>query len=274
MVDSKCLDEIHLTKDGGVIKRIFRRGEEDGIVPEKGQEVTVNYEGRLEDGAVFDRSSDHGEALKFYIGTGQVIKGWDIGIMTMKLGEKADLIIKPQYGYGKIGAPPKIPGDATLIFTIEVIQIADRKPTRWMMSDPELIRVALRMKDDGNLKFKAQKWKEAEGMYREAYVHLETVKNDNKELQDLKKTVLLNIAVVCLKSGDFRETLLNCGKAIDLDDKAVKAYYLRAQAFSKLHQYDDATTEIKEAIKLSPGDKALREEFDKIKELKRKENEA
>ena len=142
------------------------------------------------------------------------------------------------------------------------------------MSDPELIRVALRMKDDGNLKFKAQKWKEAEGMYREAYVHLETVKNDNKELQDLKKTVLLNIAVVCLKSGDFRETLLNCGKAIDLDEKVVKAYYLRAQAFSKLHQYDDATIEIKEAIKLSPGDKALREEFDKIKELKRKENEA
>ena len=92
----KWLDEIHLTKDGGVIKRIYRHGELDSPLPEKGQEVTVNYEGRLEDGgAVFDRSSDHGEALKFYIGTGQVIKGWDIGISTMKLGEKADLIIKP-----------------------------------------------------------------------------------------------------------------------------------------------------------------------------------
>ena len=150
----KWLDEIHLTKDGGVIKRIYRYGEED-ITPQKGQEVTVNYEGRTEDGSVFDRSSDHGEALKFDIGTGQVIKGWDIGIMTMKLGEKAEIIIKSQYGYGKIGAPPKIPGDATLIFTIEVIQIADRKPTRWMMSDPELIRVAMRMKDDGNIRFKA-----------------------------------------------------------------------------------------------------------------------
>ena len=52
------------------------------------------------------------------IGTGQVIKGWDIGIMSMKLGEKADLIIKSEYAYGKIGAPPKIPGDATLIFTV------------------------------------------------------------------------------------------------------------------------------------------------------------
>jgi len=122
MVEShkKWLDEIHLTKDGGVIKRIYKLGEED-VLPQKGQEVTVNYEGRLEDGTIFDRSSDRGEALKFYIGTGQVIKGWDIGIITMKLGEKADIIIKPEYGYGKIGAPPKIPGDATLIFTVEVI---------------------------------------------------------------------------------------------------------------------------------------------------------
>ena len=146
----------------------------------------------------------------------------------MKLGEKSELIIKPQYAYGKIGAPPKIPGDATLIFTIEVIQIHDRKPTRWMMSDPELIRVALRMKDDGNLRFKAAKYKEAEGLYRDAFVHLETVKNDNKELQDLKKTVLLNIALVCLKTNDSKETLINTTKALDLDSKTVKAYYLRA----------------------------------------------
>lgn len=114
------LEEIHLTKDGGVIKRILRQGE-DETKPTQGQEVTVNYEGRLEDGSIFDRSSDRGEPLKFYIGTGQVIKGWDIGIMSMKLGEKADIIIKPQYAYGKIGAPPKIPGDATLVFTVEVI---------------------------------------------------------------------------------------------------------------------------------------------------------
>lgn len=174
----KWIDEIHLTKDGGVIKRIYTNGEDP--VPEKGQEVTVNYEGRLEDGTIFDRSSDRGEPLKFIIGTGQVIKGWDIGIMTMKLGEKADLIIKSEYAYGKIGAPPKIPGEATLIFTVEVIQVNDRKPTRWMMNDAELVQVGLRLKEDGNLKFKAQKYKEAEGLYRDALAHLDTVKNDNQ----------------------------------------------------------------------------------------------
>ena len=223
----KWLDEIHLTKDSGVIKRIYRFGEEE-VLPQKGQEVTVIYEGRLEDGTIFDSSADRGEPLKFYIGTGQVIKGWDIGILTMKLGEKADLIIKSEYAYGKIGAPPKIPGDSTLVFTVEVIQIHDRKPTRWMMSDPELIKVALRMKDDGTVRFKASKFKEAEGFYREALGHIETVKNDSKELKELKKTVLLNIAVCCNKTGDYKETLINCTKALDLDDKAAKGFYLRA----------------------------------------------
>lgn len=68
-MSQKWLDEIHLTSDDGVIKRIYKQGEED-VTPEKNQEVTVNYTGRLEDGTIFDRSSDRGEPLKFIIGTG------------------------------------------------------------------------------------------------------------------------------------------------------------------------------------------------------------
>jgi len=96
------------------------------------------------------------------------------------------------------------------------------------MSDPELIKVALRMKDDGNVRFQAGKFKEAEGMYREALGHLETVKNDNKELRELKQTVLLNIAAVCNRSGDFKESVIICTKALEYGDKSVKAYFRRA----------------------------------------------
>ena len=155
--------------------------------------------------------------------------------MSMELGEKADLIIKPEYGYGAIGAPPSIPGNATLIFEVEVIQIGDRKPTRWMMDDPQLIQVGLRYKDDGNLKFKEGKLKEAEGLYKDALAHLDTVKNVTKELQDLKKTILQNLSVVQNKTGDYKETLINCTKVLDIDEKAVKAYYLRSQANLNLH---------------------------------------
>ena len=62
------IDEVHITADGGIIKKMIKKGE--GECPQKGQEVTVNYEGRLEDGTVFDRSADHGEPLKIYIGEG------------------------------------------------------------------------------------------------------------------------------------------------------------------------------------------------------------
>ena len=269
---NKYLDEIHLTKDGGIIKRTLIQGEDP--YPVKGQEVSVNYEGRLQDGTVFDTSSDRGEPLKVIIGTGQVIKGWDIGIMAMKLGEKADLIIKSEYAYGKIGAPPKIPGDATLIFTVELIKIDDRKPTRWMMSDEELIKVAARQKEDGNLKFKAGKFKEAEGYYRDALAHLETVKNDNQTIRDLRKTLHLNISVSTNNTHDYKETLIHCTKALDLDDKTFKAFYLRSIANTRLHNYDEATQDIKEAIKLAPNDKKFREEYENIKKEKTKYNQS
>ena len=59
--------------------------------------------------------------------------------MSMKLGEKAELTITSEYGYGDAGSPPTIPGGSTLIFAVELLQINDRRPTRWMMSDAELI---------------------------------------------------------------------------------------------------------------------------------------
>lgn len=143
----------------------------------------------MTNGAIFDSSYDK-EALKVTIGVGQVIKGWDIGIMSMTLGEKAELTISPELAYGVMGSPPSIPGNATLIFTVELIQINNRRPTRWMMSDIELIQVAVRLKDDGNAKFRLGKFKEAEGHYKDATSHLETVKNDNKDLKELKVVLL------------------------------------------------------------------------------------
>ena len=85
------IDEVHITEDGGIVKHIIKEGE--GDEPEKGEEVTINYEGRLEDGTVFDASSKYAKPLKIRIGEGEVIPGWDMGIMSMKLGEKADLIL-------------------------------------------------------------------------------------------------------------------------------------------------------------------------------------
>jgi peptidylprolyl isomerase len=94
-----------------------------GESPRPGQTVTVHYTGMLENGVKFDSSLDRGQPFSFRIGVGQVIKGWDEGVMTMKVGGKRRLIIPPELGYGATGSPPKIPPNSTLIFEVELLSV-------------------------------------------------------------------------------------------------------------------------------------------------------
>ena len=94
-----------------------------GESPKPGQMVVVHYTGTLENGSKFDSSVDRGQPFTFKIGVGQVIKGWDEGVMTMKVGGKRKLTIPSQLGYGARGAGGVIPPNATLIFEVELLGV-------------------------------------------------------------------------------------------------------------------------------------------------------
>jgi FK506-binding protein 4/5 len=118
------------------------------------------------------------------------------------------------------------------------------------MSDPELIEVALRQKDDGNIKFKEKKFVEASGHYRDALGHLTTCKIDNEEIKKLKITCYQNLSVALNSLGEFKDTVINCTEAIKVDPNAAKAFFLRGVAHMKMKNFDEATDDLKAAIKL------------------------
>ncbi|XP_068322682.1 peptidyl-prolyl cis-trans isomerase FKBP62-like [Pyrus communis] len=104
----------------GLKKKLLKEGE-GWDNPKNGDEVEVHYTGTLLDGTKFDSSRDRGTPFKFTLGQGQVIKGWDEGIRTMKKGEDALFTIPPELAYGESGSPPTIPPSATLQFDVELL---------------------------------------------------------------------------------------------------------------------------------------------------------
>ena len=113
------------TTASGLQYQIITSG--NGAHPKPGQKITVHYSGWLSNngqpGTKFDSSVDRGTPFSFIVGVGQVIRGWDEGLLLMSVGEKRRLIIPANLGYGARGAGGVIPPNATLIFDVELIAI-------------------------------------------------------------------------------------------------------------------------------------------------------
>ncbi|XP_017748280.1 PREDICTED: peptidyl-prolyl cis-trans isomerase FKBP2 isoform X1 [Rhinopithecus bieti] len=127
---SICLSAV-ATATGAEGKRklqigVKKRVDHCPIKSRKGDVLHMHYTGKLEDGTEFDSSLPQNQPFVFSLGTGQVIKGWDQGLLGMCEGEKRKLVIPSELGYGERGAPPKIPGGATLVFEVELLKIERR----------------------------------------------------------------------------------------------------------------------------------------------------
>jgi FK506-binding protein 14 len=111
--------------DSGLKVEYLTKPEICDKVARNGDMLSMHYVGTLESGAKFDSSYDRSEPFKFQIGVGQVIKGWEEGVLGMCVGEKRKLIVPPELGYGDQGAGDIIPGGATLNFEVELVSTED-----------------------------------------------------------------------------------------------------------------------------------------------------
>lgn len=115
--------------ESGLQYRVLNEATTNAKKPEAGQRVTVHYTGWLVDEQgnktnKFDSSLDRGQKFTFTVGIGQVIKGWDQALLDMKIGEKREIVLPPHLAYGKHGAGGAIPGNATLLFEVELFDAA------------------------------------------------------------------------------------------------------------------------------------------------------
>ena len=98
----------------------------NGKIAENGDTLSAHYVGALEDGTVFDNSYDRGQPIQFVLGSGQLIQGWELGLVGMKERGKRRLVVPPELGYGAQGAGNTIPPNATLFFEIELVDVVEK----------------------------------------------------------------------------------------------------------------------------------------------------
>ncbi|PRP79271.1 UDP-N-acetylglucosamine transporter [Planoprotostelium fungivorum] len=264
--------EQDLSGDGSLLKQIIVEG--SGESPKKGSKVTVDqvhYIGTLlSDGSKFDSSRDRGEPFEFDIGKGQVIKGWDEGVATMKRGEKSNLICKPEYAYGAGGSPPSIPPNATLKFEVELFDWEEGEPE----GKEEKMKVAGDLKERGNREFVVDKdFDKAIRSYTKALKMFDQMfgmdDDEKKEVDAIRLPCYLNLAAAQIKTKDFTGARLNCNKALDIDAKNVKALFRKGQSEMALSNFDEAKADFQEALKYSPKNKDVMSEMDKLKEAEK-----
>ncbi|KAI8052144.1 hypothetical protein BDF22DRAFT_690197 [Syncephalis plumigaleata] len=234
-----------LAPENALQKRIITEGTGDALQP--GVTAVVHYVGTLyPSGKKFDSSRDRGKPFEFKLGARQVILGWDEGVATMRVGEKADFILSPEYGYGSRGAGNAIPGNATLRFEVEVIDYKHQL-VKYRLNQ------AIEEKERGNVHFKAGEWENARITYQKALYYLNDVWEEEleEEARLVRITLLNNLAAVLLKQENYTAVIDQCHEALALDGRHSKALYRLAQAQFALGRYDEASASVDRGLKLS-----------------------
>jgi peptidylprolyl isomerase len=268
------LIDVSTAQDGGVKKRITQAAPEGAEGPPLiGHEVTAHYTGRVAaDGSKFDSSVDRGKPFKFTVGIGQVIKGWDEGFASMKVGEKALLEITPEYGYGASGSPPKIPGNATLLFDVELLGFKEKLKEKWEMSPDQRIEFAKKLKTEGTEFFQNKKYQDAVTKYEDAAnyaVDDGTTGNDiPTDEVPLYVSCQSNVAMCNIKLKAWPEVTKACNSVLEIDSEAknIKALYRRGLARLNQGLLKEAKEDLMAAYKEDPKNKDVRKALALVKE--------
>ena len=273
--DANDLIDVSIAQDGGVKKRILQKAPEGAKgPPPNGYEVTAHYTGTLErDGTKFDSSVDRGQPFNFTIGKGQVIRGWDEGFASMKVGEKALLVIRSDYGYGDSGSPPNIPPKATLHFEVELLDIHEKLKERWEMTKEERLVMANRLKTEGTDLFQQGLFQEAAIKYEQAanYAVEEGVSGNDipGDERALYISCCSNTAMCHMKLKTWPEAIVACNRVLEISSESqtnIKALYRRGLARLHCGLFAESKQDLMAAYSVDQTNKDVRKALATLKE--------
>eukprot|EP00523_Entomoneis_sp_CCMP467_P001883 CAMPEP_0168747242 /NCGR_PEP_ID=MMETSP0724-20121128/15560_1 /TAXON_ID=265536 /ORGANISM="Amphiprora sp., Strain CCMP467" /LENGTH=486 /DNA_ID=CAMNT_0008795035 /DNA_START=10 /DNA_END=1470 /DNA_ORIENTATION=- len=267
--------DVSEAQDGGVKKKILQVAPEGAKgPPPNGFVVTAHYTGTLaSDGSKFDSSVDRGKPFTFTIGQGQVIKGWDQGFASMKVGEKAMLEIQPWYGYGESGSPPKIPGGAVLNFEVELLDFEEKLKELWEMTDEERVEMANKLKAEGTELFQKKNYLDAAATYEKAGKYSTGEGVSGNDVPESERTLYVscfsNAAMCYIKTKNYPEAVQAVNKVLEIDIEAssnIKALYRRG--LSRLHMglLSEAKVDLMQAYSLDKNNKDVRKALASLKQ--------
>jgi len=274
MSDNEFID-VSVAQDGGVQKKILEAAPEGALGPPlSGNDVQAHYTGTLvSDGSKFDSSRDRGKVFKFTIGQGQVIKGWDEGFASMKVGEKAMLKVRFDYAYGESGSPPAIPPKADLFFDVELLGFNEKAKEKWQMTYEEKLAEAEKMKASGTEFFKEKRFEEAAAKYEESALFSIEEGISGNDIPEYKRPIYVscfsNAAMCYIKMKSWPDAIRTCENILGINSEResnIKALYRRGISRLHLGLFKEAKADLMDAYKIDNTNKDVRKGLKQLKE--------
>ncbi|XP_046840360.1 inactive peptidyl-prolyl cis-trans isomerase FKBP6-like isoform X2 [Xenia sp. Carnegie-2017] len=266
-----------ITNDDGVWKMLVKNG--TGPMVPDGAICRLHYSGYLEyRDEPFDSTRLRNKQDQLKLGMGESLRGFDVAVATMKKGEISKFLFSPSYAYKKMGCPPRVPPDATVLFQIELVSFIDQGASdefsEFSMDEQKkatfenIYEVAQSFRQSGNDLFKRNEFYTAVKKYDKGIRILEGSRlrnsSEEKQMNDLLLLLFMNAALCSLKLGQGNRTKKYCRKALEFDPKNIKAMFRLAQGYQKEGEFEKAREWFLRSQKQEPNNSEIRAALQKL----------
>ena len=243
---------INLTEDGGVKKQIISEGK--GIQASTNKEVVIKYKSTYNN-KVYDESNNM--PYRFTVGKNEVIKGLEIAVLSMNVGEKSSYIIEPKYAYEEVQISSYVPKNAIINFEIELIQVLEGQKDLLEMDYPEKISRGKQLKLKGDEKFKQKDFLFTKYYYFKALKYLETIDLNDDDQEDGVNLLCATISNICncFNKLDDNNSVIDYASRGAQIQQLPKYFYFRAIAYANKNEIDLALKDLEKLKNILKNEK-------------------